>query len=145
MIYTKLTRKAMNLCFEAHKNQRDKSGQPYVFHPFHLAEQMEDEITTIVALLHDVVEDTSYTLGDLKSMGFPKEAVEAIGLLTHSRDVSYMDYVARIKPNPIARAVKLADLRHNSDLSRMDRESIDDWALRHRKKYLAAIDFLMQP
>lgn len=54
----------MKLCFEAHKEQRDKSGMPYVFHPLHLAEQMPDEETTIVALLHDVIEDTSYTLED---------------------------------------------------------------------------------
>ena len=58
MIYTDLTKKALKFCFEAHKNQYDKSGMPYVFHPFHLAEQMTTEETTVVALLHDVVEDT---------------------------------------------------------------------------------------
>lgn len=62
MIYTPKTKKALKLCFDAHKDQVDKSGIPYVFHPFHLAEQMETEETTIVALLHDVIEDTSYTL-----------------------------------------------------------------------------------
>ena len=62
MIYTPETKKALRLCFDAHKDQVDKSGIPYVFHPFHLAEQMETEETTIVALLHDVIEDTSYTL-----------------------------------------------------------------------------------
>ena len=66
VIYTTNTKKALKLCFEAHKNQVDKSGMPYVFHPFHLAEQMETEETTIVALLHDVVEDTDYTLENLK-------------------------------------------------------------------------------
>ena len=70
MIYTEKTKKALKLCFEAHKDQTDKSGLPYVFHPFHLAEQMPDEDTTIVALLHDVVEDTDYTLDDLRRMGF---------------------------------------------------------------------------
>ena len=69
MIYTKMTKAALNLCFEAHKNQRDKSGMPYVFHPFHLAEQMKDEKTTIVALLHDVVEDSDVTLDDVRNMG----------------------------------------------------------------------------
>ena len=73
MIYTPATKKAMKLCFEAHKDQADKSGMPYVFHPFHVAEQMQDEKTTIVALLHDVIEDTSYTLQDLQNMGFDKE------------------------------------------------------------------------
>lgn len=57
MIYTDKTKKAMKLCFEAHKDQLDKSGMPYVFHPFHVAEQMSDEVTTIVALLYDVVEE----------------------------------------------------------------------------------------
>ncbi len=70
MIYTELTKKALRLCFEAHKDQLDKSGLPYVFHPFHLAEQMDAEETVCVALLHDVVEDTDYTLEDLIAMGF---------------------------------------------------------------------------
>ena len=65
MLYTPATKKALKLCFEAHKNQVDKSGLPYVFHPFHLAEQMTDEATTIAALLHDVVEDTSYTFNEI--------------------------------------------------------------------------------
>ena len=69
MIYTADTKKALKLCFEAHKNQTDKAGMPYVFHPFHVAEQMPDEKTTIVALLHDVVEDTSYSLRDIRRNG----------------------------------------------------------------------------
>jgi (p)ppGpp synthase/HD superfamily hydrolase len=112
MIYTPNTKKALKLCFEAHKDQVDKSGMPYVFHPFHLAEQMTDETTTIVALLHDVVEDTDYTLDDLREMGFAEEVIEALGLLTHDDNVPYMDYVATVKENSIARAVKLADLKH---------------------------------
>ena len=142
MIYTDLTKKALKLCFEAHKNQLDKSGLPYVFHPFHLAEQMTDEITTIVALLHDVVEDTGYTLDDLRGMGFPGEAIGALALLTHDPAVPYMDYVAAVKPNPVARAVKLADLRHNSDLSRLG--MIDEKALERVQKYHKAIALLEQ-
>ena len=76
MIYTDLTKKALKLCFAAHKEQQDKSGLPYVFHPFHLAEQMEDELTTVTALLHDVVEDSPYTLTDLREMGFPEYSVK---------------------------------------------------------------------
>ena len=117
MIYTPATKKALKLCFESHKNQLDKSGLPYVFHPFHLAEQMEDEDTTIVALLHDVVEDTSYTLADLAEFGFSPKVIEAIRLMTHEKGMPYMHYVAKIRENPIARVVKLADLRHNSDTS----------------------------
>lgn len=120
MIYTEKTKKALKLCFEAHKAQLDKSGMPYVFHPFHLAEQMKDETTTVVALLHDVIEDTDYTFNDLIAMGFDGAIIEAIELMTHEEGVPYMDYVEKIKSNPIAREVKLADLRHNSDLSRLD-------------------------
>ena len=69
--------------YEAHKEQTDKSGLPYVFHPFHLAEQMDDEVSTVVALLHDVVEDTDCTLDDLRKMGFSGEVCEALDLLTH--------------------------------------------------------------
>ena len=66
MIYTDKTKKAMKLCFDAHKEQTDKSGLPYVFHPFHLAEQMAEEECVIVALLHDVVEDTEYTIDQIR-------------------------------------------------------------------------------
>ena len=142
MIYTPLTKKALKLCFEAHKEQVDKTDMPYVFHPFHLAEQMSDENTTICALLHDVVEDTPYTLADLRQMGFPDAVLEALALLTHDPDVPYMDYVKEIAKNPIAKAVKMADLRHNSDLSRMEPEQIDEWALRRNEKYHAALAYL---
>lgn len=140
MIYTPMTKKAMKLCFAAHKDQTDKSGLPYVFHPFHLAEQMHDEDTTIVALLHDVVEDTDYTVEDLQALGFSHAVVEAIRLMTHPEGMPYMDYVERIKPNPIARAVKLADLRHNSDLTRLD--CVDQKALDRVQKYQKAMALL---
>lgn len=140
MIYTEITKKALKLCFEAHKDQVDKSGLPYVFHPFHLAEQMPDEVTTVVALLHDVVEDTHYTLGDITAMGFSSEVTDALALLTHDPGVAYLEYVAKIKKNPIAATVKLADLRHNSDLSRLD--IIDEKAEARLEKYHRAIDLL---
>lgn len=140
MIYTDMTKKALNLCFEAHKNQTDKSGLPYVFHPFHLAEQMETEETVIVALLHDVVEDTEYTIKDLSEMGFGETVVNAISLLTHDDDTDYMEYVLKIKQNPIAKAVKRADLKHNSDVTRLD--VVDDKALQRREKYLKALALL---
>ncbi len=140
MIYTEKTKKAMKLCFEAHKDQKDKSGLPYVFHPFHVAEQMTDENTTIVALLHDVVEDTDYTLDDLRGMGFGDAVIDALALMTHGSAVPYLEYVAKLKDNPIARQVKLADLRHNSDVSRLDH--VDDKALQRVKKYAQAISLL---
>ena len=140
MIYTDNTKKAMKLCYEAHKDQVDKSGLPYVFHPAHVAEQMTDEATTIVALLHDVVEDTDYTLEDLAAEGFGKEILEAVALMTHEDDVPYLDYVAKLKDNPIARAVKLADLAHNSDLSRIG--EVDEETKQRLEKYQKAMALL---
>lgn len=140
MIYTPMTKIALKLCFEAHKDQIDKSGMPYVFHPFHLAEQMADENTTIVALLHDVIEDTEYTLDDLRKFGFAEDVLSAISLMTHADDVPYMEYVVKIKTNPIAKAVKLADLKHNSDMSRLDQITQTDEE--RAKKYKQAIELL---
>lgn len=140
MIYTEMTKKALRLCFDAHKEQNDKSGMPYVFHPFHLAEQMETEETVTVALLHDIVEDTDVTLEELTENGFPRSVVDAVALMTHADGIDYFDYVREIAKSPIAKAVKLADLTHNSDLSRLD--SIDDKALERREKYLRAMDIL---
>ena len=139
MIYTELTKKALKLCFEAHKNQVDKTGLPYVFHPFHLAEQMKDENTTIVALLHEVIEDTELTFDDLKE--YPVEVIEALKLLTHDSNIEYMDYVKEIAKNEIARTVKLADLTHNSDLTRLD--VVDEKALKRKEKYTKAYNYLI--
>lgn len=139
MIYTDLTKKALKISFDSHKNQLDKSGIPYVYHPFHLAEQMDDEYSTCVALLHDVVEDTDTTLDDL-SRFFPKEVIDAIALMTHDDSVPYLDYVRTIKSNPIASKVKLADIQHNSDLTRLD--TVDDKAVERAEKYKKAIRIL---
>lgn len=144
MIYTALTKKALRLCFDAHKEQVDKTGMPYVFHPFHLAEQMTDEVSTVCALLHDVVEDTDYTLEDLSKMGYPSEVIDVLRLLTHDPEVPYFDYVKAISVNPIAKQVKLADLAHNSDLSRMDGSEIDEWSMARTEKYKKAIEMLSE-
>ncbi len=140
MRYTEHTKKALRLAYEAHKGQYDKSGVPYVFHPLHLAEQMDDEDSIVAALLHDVAEDTDYSLDDLRRMGFPARALAAVALLTHDPAEPYLDYVARVKENAVARRVKLADLRHNSDLSRIDRVTQRD--LDRVEKYAAAIRLL---
>ena len=140
MIYTSLTKRALQLCFNAHKDQVDKSGLPYVFHPFHLAEQMDDEISTVCALLHDVVEDTDTTFDDIKSMGFPQEVIDVLKLLTHSDDVPYMEYVKTISKNNTAKKVKIADLKHNSDLTRLDK--IDQKVTERVQKYNKALSIL---
>ena len=140
MLYTPLTKKAMRLAYAAHHGQMDKTGVPYIFHPIHLAEQMPDETATLAALLHDVVEDTPYTLEDLRREGFPDCVLEVLALLTHDPAEPYLDYVRRIAEHPAARVVKLADLRHNSDLSRLD--TIDERALARVEKYRKAMEIL---
>ena len=140
MIYTALTKTAMKICFEAHKDQVDKSGIPYIFHPFHLAEQMTDEDTTIAALLHDTVEDTNLTFDYLREQGIPEHIIVALKLLTHDESVPYLDYIKLIKVNDIAKAVKIADLKHNSDLTRLDEIGEKDMA--RVEKYKKAIAIL---
>ena len=142
MIYTLLTKLAMTIAYKAHHGQIDHGGMPYIFHPYHLAEQMCDEYTTCAALLHDVVEDTDVTLEELAKL-FPKEVIDAVALLTHDDDTGYFDYVTAIKENPIARAVKQADLIHNSDQTRLEISENDlDMICHYKEKYRKALDIL---
>ena len=108
--------------------------------PFHLAEQMTDENCVIVALLHDVMEDTDYTVDDLRAMGFSEDVLEALLLMTHKDDTPYRDYIKKLKDNPIAKTVKLADLRHNSDLSRL--ETVTEKDVQRVEKYKKAVELL---
>ncbi len=146
MIYTPLTNKALRLAYDAHHGQVDKSGQPYFFQPYHLAEQMEDEISVCVALLHDVVEDTSVTMEELERE-VPTQATEALRLLTHEAGTDYLDYVRAIMTNYVARKVKMADLAHNSDETRfaggeeIEEEQLAWWRL----KYARARELLEEP
>ena len=141
MIYTELTKRAMTIAYEAHHGQVDKGGMPYVFHPLHLAEQMDDEVSTVTALLHDVVEDTDWTMEQLEAEGFPEESMEALRLLTHPEGEPYMDYVSRLQHNPVAVKVKLEDLRHNSDFTRLSAVTADQKE-RLRRKYAPAFALL---
>lgn len=140
MLYTPMTKKAMQLSFDAHKEQKDSSGLPYIYHPFHLAEQMDTESSVCAALLHDVVEDSDITLEDLRASGFTEEIVEAVELLTHQQGVPYLEYIERLRQSPLATKVKLADLRHNADLSRMD--IIDSTAREQEELHQQAIELL---
>ena len=124
----------MVLAYNAHHGQVDKGGIPYIFHPIHLAESMDDEYSTCVALLHDTVEDTDVTLEQLQNE-FPAPVVDAIRLLTHAEGVDYFDYVRAIRKNPIAVKVKLADIAHNSDPTRVSSQGN---AEKRREKYAAA-------
>lgn len=140
MIYTALTKKAMEICYRAHAGQLDKGGMPYVFHPLHVAEQMEDEYSTCVALLHDTVEDGGIELSDLYEADFPEEIVRTVDILTRREDEPYMEYIERLKENSLAVKVKLADLDHNSDMSRLN--IITKWDMERKEKYERAIAML---
>lgn len=144
MIYTELTNKALRIAYDAHAGQLDKCGTPYIAHPLHVAEQMDDETSTCVALLHDVVEDSDVTLDDL-ARDFPPEVIEGVRLMTHESGVDYLDYVRAIKGNAVAKKVKLADLAHNSDETRFAGRPVAPEELEHRRrKYAAAREILLE-
>ena len=140
MIYTEMTMKAMQICFGAHKYQKDRCDIPYVFHPFHVAEQMDDEISITVALLHDVLEDHGayYSSNDLRR-DFPGEVADAVILLTRERGMTYDEYIKDLSKNQIARKVKIADLMHNIDPGRRFK---GDESL--REKYVSALVYLIE-
>ena len=144
MIYTEMTIKAMKIAYEAHLGQLDYNDVPYIFHPYHLAEQMDDEVSCTVALLHDVVEDTPITFSDLEQI-FPAQVVEIVRLLTHDENIDYFDYIREIKKNPIATKVKLEDLKHNSDESRSIGSNLtQDQLLYWKTKYAKAKEILLR-
>ena len=142
MIYTEMTLAAMNIAEKCHRGQKDKGGAPYIMHPLHIAEQMPNEACTAVALLHDTIEDSTMTIKKLKEYGFPAEVIEAVGLLTHKRGEPYMDYIAKIKGNEIARTVKIADLEHNSDINRIRVTGITARDIARLEKYAKALEYL---
>ena len=144
MIYTELTNKAMKIAYSAHHGQVDYNGIPYILHPIHLAEAMDDEISCCAALLHDVVEDTAVTMDDL-AKEFPEEVMAVLRLLTHGEGVPYFDYVRNIKANPIAVKIKLADIAHNSDQTRCVGSGLSEERLAYwRDKYAKARAILME-
>lgn len=139
MINTKLTRLASKIAYKAHEGQVDKAGVPYIFHPIHIAEQMDTEESCIVALLHDVVEDSDITI-DYLSKYFSEEVMGALKILTKNENDDYVEYIKRVKTNKLATKVKLKDLKHNSDLTRLDIVTDED---RERStKYINAIRYL---
>lgn len=137
MLYTELVNKAIDIAYDAHHGQKDKAGRPYFLHPVIVAQSMDTEAETCVALLHDVVEDTDVTVADLREI-FPAEITDAVDVLTHKPGTSYEDYVRGIKANPVALKVKLADLAHNMDATRMPDSGYDT----RMKKYERAREIL---
>ena len=135
-----LYQQALAIAKDAHKGQVDKAGVDYIQHPLFVASLVEGELAKTVALLHDVVEDSDWTLEDLRKKGLPEEVVQAVGILTKKRNEKYEEYILRVKQNPLARQVKLADLQHNSDLSRLT--TVTEIDRKRAEKYRQAIAFL---
>lgn len=141
MIYTTLTRKAMIIAYNAHMNQFDKAGVPYIYHFIHLAEQTDTEIECVVALLHDVVEDTNVTFEELEKE-FPPEVIRILKLLTHNKKIDYMTYIEKIKNDPVAKKIKIFDIMHNSDLTRLNEVTPKDSS--RIEKYQEALKILKE-
>ena len=139
MYYSEMVKEAVNIMFEAHKEDFDKGGYPYVFHPFYLATKVDGENETCVALLHDVIEDhgDKYSFEYLENEGFNKKIIDALKLLTHKKDVPYMDYIVEISKNNIAKKVKIEDLKHNMDSRRTSGEKAKKYDI-----YVKALEFL---
>lgn len=128
-----LLENAIRLAVNAHLGQFDKGGNPYILHPLHVMSQMDTIDEMIVAVLHDVLEDTQVTAEILQSQGFPDHIIEALKLLTKSPDQDYKEYILKIKANKLATKVKLADMRHNSDLTRI--HIVEEKHIKMIKKY----------
>lgn len=125
----------------AHRGQFDEAGLPYIEHPRHVAEAMPTTELKIIGFLHDVVEDTEVTLSDLRPI-FGDRIADAVGAMTRDKTKPYFEYIENLSKNDLARKVKLADLTHNMDLSRMKVPT--EKALKRNEKYHKAYDFLME-
>ena len=133
---------AISIASAAHVNQLDKGGAPYILHPLHVMNTIgtNDPKTMQVAVLHDVLEDTSVTLQDLVEYGFDNKVIQSVYMLTHSKNQGYVEYIETIKKDYMATVVKIADLRHNSDITRL--KGISGKDLDRIKKYHKAYTFL---
>lgn len=136
--------RALEIATKAHQGQKDKAGEEYIKHPMTIAASlgMEDPYAVMVALLHDVLEDSSVTKSSLM-LYFPKKVVDAVVCLTRKPDEEYMDFIARCSQNELARKVKIVDLQHNMDLSRLPVVTETD-RQRVQKKYIPALSYLME-
>lgn len=109
---------ALKIALEAHSGKKDKAGETYILHPLRVMERMETKQLKAVAILHDVIEDSSFTANDLKAEGLPEEIVEGVVHLTRKDGESYFDFIARASQNALAREVKIADLVDNINILR---------------------------
>ena len=118
--------RAIEIAAKAHRGKLDKAGQPYILHPLELMLGFRDPEDRIVAVLHDTVEDSTVTLADLKQEGFSNEIVAAVDALTRREGERYGDFILRLSSDPLARRVKLVDLEHNMDITRLESVSPED-------------------
>ena len=132
--------KAYEIAKKAHLGQVDKAGEDYIKHPEKVASFVNSDEEKAVAYLHDVIEDTELTLEDLREYGFSEEVLKAVDVITKKKGQDYQTYLNSVKENKLARVVKLADLRHNSDLTRLI--NITEKDRERKEKYQKAIDFL---
>ena len=132
--------KAYKIAKKAHLGQVDKAGEDYIKHPEKVASFVKTDEEKAVAYLHDVIEDTELTLENLYEYDFSKEVIEAVDIITKKRGEDYQSYLNSVKKNKLARAVKLADLRHNSNLTRLTKVTEKD--IERKEKYQKAINFL---
>ena len=135
-----LVGKAIDISYNAHKGQYDKAGKPYVTHPIYVASKMKTNEEIIVALLHDVIEDTKLTIEDLIEEGFCEETIKAVEAITRKPEEEYFQYIKRVKENPLARKIKIEDLKHNMDLKRIENPTEKDLA--RVDKYSKALEIL---
>ena len=138
--YNRLLALAIETAEKFHYGQTDKGGKPYINHPTAVAASLTNTEHKIVAYLHDIVEDTPVTLEDLLDIGFTYRIVNSIRLLTKNKELTYQEYQRRIRFDTTARAVKIADLKHNMDLSRIPQPCKNDYE--RLEKYKAALSFL---
>lgn len=122
-----LLARAIEIAANAHATQVDKGGAPYILHPLRMMMKQTTEPAMIAAVLHDVVEDTPWTLERLRDEGFPEEVLDAVACLTKREGEDYADFITRAGANPIARAVKLADLEDNMDIRRIPQPTQKDF------------------
>ena len=134
--------RAIALAAQAHEGQVDKAGATYILHPLRMMLSVDTPEARVAAVLHDVVEDTPVSLEELRAEGFSEAVIGAVEALTKrpEEEDDYDAFIRRVAPNPLARQVKLADLRDNCDVSRIAQPSQNDW--RRIEKYKRAIQYL---
>jgi (p)ppGpp synthase/HD superfamily hydrolase len=124
---------AIKIAAQAHQGQKDKAGAPYILHPLRMMMRLKTEAEMITAILHDVVEDTDWTIEKLREKGFSEEVLEAVECVTNREGESYEQFIERAGKNPIARQVKIADLEDNMNIQRIGEISPKD--LERLEKY----------